>query len=197
MSSDAKKKKNPKHSPSTPQGAQGKDHQRRYRTERRGQENVFREETRQNSARLLEVNVHQTVYTTRLGSLMASHPRGCTRCMQHMKQWRLVAHAEVLRWTRQSEADIRSRLMSRFRKPREASLTPSATHWSDEDEAALINAAELTGAAIGTAAWVTNVGNERGENLMGVLTAAEREGLAQMMSGIVQQYADQGHPEYS
>ncbi|XP_061621265.1 uncharacterized protein LOC133473675 [Phyllopteryx taeniolatus] len=39
-------------------------------------------------------------------------------------------------------------------------------------------AKKLAGAAAGTAAWVTNVGNEHGQVLMSVLTVAEGEGLS-------------------
>ncbi|XP_053724454.1 uncharacterized protein LOC128760806 isoform X1 [Synchiropus splendidus] len=51
---------------------------------------------------------------------------------------------------------------------------------------------KLAGAAAGSAAWSTNVGNEHGQVLMSVLTAAEGDGLADMASGLVRRYRDAG-----
>ncbi|XP_019626538.1 PREDICTED: uncharacterized protein LOC109471641 [Branchiostoma belcheri] len=51
---------------------------------------------------------------------------------------------------------------------------------------------KLAGAAAGTAAWVTNVGNEHGQILMSVLTAAEGQGLKPMGKGLVRRYRDAG-----
>ncbi|KAM8867922.1 uncharacterized protein ACB058_005817 [Synchiropus picturatus] len=51
---------------------------------------------------------------------------------------------------------------------------------------------KLAGAAAGSAAWSTNVGNEHGQVLMSVLTAAEGDGLADMASGLVRRYHDAG-----
>jgi len=50
----------------------------------------------------------------------------------------------------------------------------------------------LAGAAAGTAAWATNVGNEHGQILMSVLTAAEGAGLSDMAAGLVNRYAQAG-----
>ncbi|XP_031731676.1 uncharacterized protein LOC116399006 isoform X2 [Anarrhichthys ocellatus] len=47
---------------------------------------------------------------------------------------------------------------------------------------------KLSGHAAGTIQWVTNVGNEHGQMLMSVLTAAEGYGLQQMTSGLVRRY---------
>ncbi|KAI8493139.1 hypothetical protein Bbelb_291430 [Branchiostoma belcheri] len=51
---------------------------------------------------------------------------------------------------------------------------------------------KLAGAAAGTAAWVTNVGNEHGQILMSVLTAAEGQGLKPMGEGLVRRYRAAG-----
>ncbi len=48
------------------------------------------------------------------------------------------------------------------------------------------------GKAAGTAAWVTDVGNEFGQVLMCVLTASEGDGLLPMCSGIVERYRRAG-----
>ena len=47
---------------------------------------------------------------------------------------------------------------------------------------------KLAGGAAGTAAWVTNVGNEYGQVLVSVLTAAEGDGLANMAAGLMGRY---------
>ncbi|KAL2082092.1 hypothetical protein ACEWY4_021910 [Coilia grayii] len=46
----------------------------------------------------------------------------------------------------------------------------------------------FVGASTGTPAWTTNVGNEYGQVLMSVLTAAKGDGLAAMAAGLVQRY---------
>ncbi|KAL2082093.1 hypothetical protein ACEWY4_021911 [Coilia grayii] len=46
----------------------------------------------------------------------------------------------------------------------------------------------FVGASTGTPAWTTNVGNEYGQVLMSVLTAAKGDGLADMAAGLVQRY---------
>jgi len=51
---------------------------------------------------------------------------------------------------------------------------------------------KLAGAAAGTAAWATNVGNEHGQVLVSVLTAAEGAGLADMAAGLVNRYLQAG-----
>ncbi|KAG7454080.1 hypothetical protein MATL_G00263900 [Megalops atlanticus] len=51
---------------------------------------------------------------------------------------------------------------------------------------------KLAGGAAGTAAWVTNVGNEHGQVLMSVLTAAEGDGLADMAAGLMRRYRAAG-----
>ena len=52
---------------------------------------------------------------------------------------------------------------------------------------------KLAGTAAGTAAWATNVGNEHGQVLISVLTAAEGAGLANMAAGLVNHYLQAGH----
>jgi len=48
---------------------------------------------------------------------------------------------------------------------------------------------KLQGTAAGSASWCTNVGNERGEVLMSVLTESEGlEGLRPMASGLIDRY---------
>ncbi|KAI8493926.1 hypothetical protein Bbelb_282730 [Branchiostoma belcheri] len=49
---------------------------------------------------------------------------------------------------------------------------------------------KLAGAAAGAAAWVTNVGNEHGQILMSVLTAAEGQGLKPMGEGLELKHHD-------
>ncbi|KAL0165246.1 hypothetical protein M9458_040999 [Cirrhinus mrigala] len=51
---------------------------------------------------------------------------------------------------------------------------------------------KLAGAAAGTAAWCTNVGNEHGQVLVSVLTAAEGHGLDPMAAGLMKRYRDAG-----
>lgn len=51
---------------------------------------------------------------------------------------------------------------------------------------------KLAGFASDTAAWATNVGNEFGQVLMSVLTAAEGDGLLPMAAGLMQRYRDAG-----
>ncbi|KAI8493055.1 hypothetical protein Bbelb_290590 [Branchiostoma belcheri] len=51
---------------------------------------------------------------------------------------------------------------------------------------------KLAGAAAGAADWVTNVGNEHGQILMSVLTAAEGQGLKPMGEGLVRRYRAAG-----
>ncbi|KAA8577840.1 hypothetical protein FQN60_012569 [Etheostoma spectabile] len=46
-------------------------------------------------------------------------------------------------------------------------------------------AKKLAGVAAGSAAWVTNVGNEYGQVLMSVLTAGEGDGLTNMAAGLM------------
>ncbi|CAJ1069327.1 hypothetical protein MATL_G00263900 [Xyrichtys novacula] len=56
---------------------------------------------------------------------------------------------------------------------------------------------KLAGEAAGTAAWVTNVGNEHGQVLISVLTADKGDGLLPMAAGLVRRYRDAGkaHPK--
>ena len=50
---------------------------------------------------------------------------------------------------------------------------------------------KLQGSAAGSASWCTNVGNERGEVLVSVLTESEGlEGLQSMADGLVQRFAE-------
>ena len=52
---------------------------------------------------------------------------------------------------------------------------------------------KLQGAAANTAQWVTNVGNERGEVVMSVLTESEGvEGLKRMADGLMERYEKAG-----
>ncbi|CAL8276692.1 unnamed protein product [Merluccius merluccius] len=51
---------------------------------------------------------------------------------------------------------------------------------------------KLAGGAAGTAAWVTNVGNEYGQVLMSVLTAAEGDGLVDMAARLMWRYREAG-----
>ena len=53
---------------------------------------------------------------------------------------------------------------------------------------------KLAGAAAGTAAWATNVGNEHGQILVSVLTAAEGAGLADMAAGLMNRYLQAQQP---
>ncbi|CAH3183649.1 unnamed protein product, partial [Porites evermanni] len=53
---------------------------------------------------------------------------------------------------------------------------------------------KLAGAAAGTAAWVTNIGNEFGQVLNSVLTASEGSGLRPMATGIIRRYEVAGVP---
>lgn len=48
---------------------------------------------------------------------------------------------------------------------------------------------KLQGAAAGTATWCTNVGNEKGELVVSILTSSESEqGLEAMARGLIQRY---------
>lgn len=47
---------------------------------------------------------------------------------------------------------------------------------------------KLAGHAAGTAAWMTNVGNEHGQVLMSVLTEGEGDSLQDMASGLARRY---------
>ncbi|KAL2082094.1 hypothetical protein ACEWY4_021912 [Coilia grayii] len=47
---------------------------------------------------------------------------------------------------------------------------------------------KFVGAATGTSAWITNVGNEYGQVLVSVLTASEGDGLADMAAGLMRRY---------
>ncbi|XP_048840307.1 uncharacterized protein LOC125713326 [Brienomyrus brachyistius] len=53
---------------------------------------------------------------------------------------------------------------------------------------------KLAGAAAGTMAWATNVGNEHEQVLMSVLTAHEGDGLLPMATGLMRRYHDAGVP---
>ena len=54
---------------------------------------------------------------------------------------------------------------------------------------------KLAGGIDGTAAWMSNVGNEYGAILNSVLTTGEGAGLKEMCQGIVTRYKDAGEPE--
>ena len=47
---------------------------------------------------------------------------------------------------------------------------------------------KLAGHSAGTASWVTNVANEKGQILMSVLTASEGVRLAPMEAGLMKRY---------
>ncbi|XP_029983709.1 uncharacterized protein LOC115414633 [Sphaeramia orbicularis] len=51
---------------------------------------------------------------------------------------------------------------------------------------------KLAGAAAGTAAWCTNVGNEHGQVLVSVLTTSEGQGLDAMAAGLMKCYREGG-----
>lgn len=51
---------------------------------------------------------------------------------------------------------------------------------------------KLAGAAAGTAAWCTNVGNEHGQVLVSVLTAGEGQALDAMAAGLMKRYREAG-----
>ena len=51
-------------------------------------------------------------------------------------------------------------------------------------------AKKLSGHASRTSEWVTNVGYERGQVLLSVLTAKEGSGLSKMAGGLIKRYRD-------
>ncbi|XP_035986841.1 uncharacterized protein LOC118560170 isoform X2 [Fundulus heteroclitus] len=51
---------------------------------------------------------------------------------------------------------------------------------------------KLAGAAANTAGWCTNIGNEHGQVLVSVLTAAEGHGLWPMAAGLMRRYREAG-----
>ena len=54
---------------------------------------------------------------------------------------------------------------------------------------------KLQGAAANTASWATNVGNERGEVLISVLTESESlDSLKKMADGLMERYEKAGQP---
>ena len=54
---------------------------------------------------------------------------------------------------------------------------------------------KLSGAAAGTAAWCTNVGNEHGQVLVSVMTAGEGQALDAMAAGLMKHYREAGEPQ--
>ena len=54
---------------------------------------------------------------------------------------------------------------------------------------------KLSGAAAGTAAWCTNVGNEHGQVLVSVMTAGEGQALDAMVAGLMKHYREAGEPQ--
>ncbi|XP_030202020.1 uncharacterized protein LOC115534878 [Gadus morhua] len=54
---------------------------------------------------------------------------------------------------------------------------------------------KLSGAAAGTAAWCTNVGNEHGQVLVSVMTAGEGQALDAMADGLMKRYREAGEPQ--
>ncbi|XP_049332829.1 uncharacterized protein LOC103032619 isoform X1 [Astyanax mexicanus] len=82
--------------------------------------------------------------------------------------WLLTVHAEDVR-TRIGE--MKARVNSIFASILKMDSTKKVTK-------------KLAGVAGGTAAWVTNVGNEHGQVLMSVLTACKGTGLLPMVTGI-------------
>ncbi|XP_016104299.1 uncharacterized protein [Sinocyclocheilus grahami] len=91
-------------------------------------------------------------------------------------QWLLSVHAEDVR-SRYSE--LKARVTSVFGSILKMDSTKQV-------------AKKLAGAAAGTAAWVTNVGNEHGQVLMSVLTSHEGQGLLPMTTGLVRRYEAAG-----
>lgn len=53
---------------------------------------------------------------------------------------------------------------------------------------------KLAGHSTGTAAWATNVANERGQILVSLLTASEGVGLQPMAASLMKRYLDAGVP---
>ncbi|XP_056614654.1 uncharacterized protein LOC130429852 [Triplophysa dalaica] len=93
-------------------------------------------------------------------------------------RWLLYVHAEDVR-SRYEE--LKARVTSVFGSILKMDSTKKVTK-------------KLAGAAAGTAAWVTNVGNEHGQILMSVLTSHEGQGLLPMTIGLVNRYKSAGVP---
>ncbi|KAK9963911.1 hypothetical protein ABG768_005130 [Culter alburnus] len=91
-------------------------------------------------------------------------------------KWLLSVHAEDVR-SRYSE--LKARVTSVFGSILKMDSTKQV-------------AKKLVGAAAGTAAWVTNVGNEHGQVLMSVLTSHKGQGLLPMTTGLVRRYEAAG-----
>ncbi|XP_056615538.1 uncharacterized protein LOC130430446 [Triplophysa dalaica] len=93
-------------------------------------------------------------------------------------RWLLYVHVEgVLSWYE----ELKARVISVFGSILKMDSTKKVTK-------------KLAGAAAGTAAWVTNVGNEHGQILMSVLTSHEGQGLLPMTTGLVNRYKLAGVP---
>ncbi|XP_056103250.1 uncharacterized protein LOC130082422 [Rhinichthys klamathensis goyatoka] len=87
-------------------------------------------------------------------------------------KWLLSVHAEDIR---SRYGELKARVTSVFGSILKMDSTKKV-------------AKKLAGAAAGTAAWVTNVGNEHGQVLMSVLTSHEGQGLLPMTNGLVKRY---------
>ncbi|XP_077101858.1 uncharacterized protein LOC143753439 isoform X1 [Siphateles boraxobius] len=91
-------------------------------------------------------------------------------------KWLLSVHAEDIR---SRYGELKARVTSVFGSILKMASTKKV-------------AKKLAGAAAGTAAWVTNVGNEHGQVLMSVLTSHEGQGLLPMTTGLVKRYEAAG-----
>ncbi|XP_067280417.1 uncharacterized protein [Pseudorasbora parva] len=91
-------------------------------------------------------------------------------------KWLLYVHVKDV-WSRYTE--LKARVTSVFGSVLKMDSTKKVTK-------------KLAGAAAGTAAWVSNVGNEHGQVLMSVLTSHEGQGLLPMTTGLVRRYEAAG-----
>ncbi|XP_072563185.1 uncharacterized protein [Paramormyrops kingsleyae] len=93
-------------------------------------------------------------------------------------QWLLTVHAEDVR---SRIGEMKARITCIFGSVLKMDSTKKVTK-------------KLAGAAAGTMAWSTNVGNEHGQVLMSVLTAHEGDGLLPMATGLMRRYREAGVP---
>ncbi|XP_056094648.1 uncharacterized protein LOC130073203 [Rhinichthys klamathensis goyatoka] len=94
-------------------------------------------------------------------------------------KWLLSVHADDIPVSRSRYGELKARVTSVFGSILKMDSTKKV-------------AKKLAGAAAGTAAWVTNVGNEHGQVLMSVLTSHEGQGLLPMTTGPVKRYEAAG-----
>ncbi|KAF5907191.1 Epithelial-stromal interaction 1, partial [Clarias magur] len=92
------------------------------------------------------------------------------------KKWLLLTYAREV-FSRVDE--LRARVTSTFGSILKMDSTKKVTR-------------KLAGADAGTVQWMTSVGNERGQVLMSVLTAAEGYGLRDMATGLQERYRQAG-----